>query len=484
MKSIRFSLPLLVALAITFSLTMTAKAQTLTTLGNFIYTNGDLPHYGSLVQATNGNYYGTTWSGGKYSDGTVFQVTPAGRLTVLHNFCSQTNCTDGAAPWWNIVLASDGNFYGTTNVGGAYNDSGTIFKMTIGGKLTTLYRFCPAGGTCVDGQYPVGLMQASNGNLYGTTSNGGSNNGGTIFEISTQGKFKTLHTFCSQSDCTDGSFPLSGLMQASNGNFYGTTNNGGIHINSNGNGGGTVYETTPTGLFKTLLSFCAQANCTDGYAPFGGLIQGANGSLYGTTGGGGANGYGIVFEITSTNQLIILHSFDSTDGGDPLSSLIQANDGNFYGTSNNFGPGLSGGTIYEVTSAGVFSSLYDFCGTSTCTGLDPGYTLAQATNGELIGATTYGGTGGDGTVFSFSTGLGPLVETVPVAAKVGKRVIVLGNHLTGSTSVTFNGTAATFTVVSDTEITATVPTGATTGTVAVTTTTGTLNSNPAFQVLK
>ena len=476
MKSKRFSLPLLTALAVSFSLAVCAEAQTFTILAGFSGGNGSAPFYGSLIQATNGNYYGTTHEGGKYNGGTVFQVTPAGKLNDIYSFCAKTNCTDGQNPWSALVLGSDGNLYGTTNVGGSYG-SGTVFKMTIGGKLTTLYSFCPVAG-CADGQYPVGLMQASNGNFYGTTSDAaGNQQTGTIFEISSVGKFKLLYTFCSKSHCTDGGFPLSGPVQASNGNLYGTTSLGGAHSS------GTVYEITTAGLFKTLYSFCVQANCADGLTPFGGLIQDSIGNLYGTTQYGGAKGFGAVFEITTTNQLIILHSFNSTDGAYPLSALILGSDGNFYGTTDGGGVAQNAGTIYEITSAGVFSSLYSFCTASGCTGFYPGYALGQATNGEFIGTTTNSGSG-YGTVYSYATGLGAFVQTVPKAAKVGKRVIILGNGLTGSTGVTFNGTSATFTVVSDTEITTTVPTGATTGTVTVTTPAGTLNSNPVFQVLK
>jgi uncharacterized repeat protein (TIGR03803 family) len=478
MKSMRFSLPLLAALAITYSLTMRAQAQTFTTLASFGGQNGERPYHGYLIQSINGSYYGVAREGGKYGSGTFFEITPAGQLTKLYNFCSQTNCDDGSSPWSGPVLGSDGNFYGTTNFGGNYG-SGTIFKMTIGGKLTTLYSFCPGGGNCLDGEFPVGLMQASNGNFYGATGAGGSAFiGGTLFEISAAGKFKVLHSFCS-SPCTDGDSPESGPMQAMNGNLYGTTFGGG----SNAVKGGTVYEITPAGRFKMLYSFCAETNCTDGQYPLGGLTQGADGNLYGTTQSGGTYGYGTVFEITTTNQLITLHSFDATDGAYPMSALLRANDGNFYGTAEGGGVG-NGGTIYEVTPAGVFSTLYGFCTSTTCTGSNPECTLAQATNGDLIGTAENDGTDNYGTVFSFSTGLGPLVETVPAAAKVGKRVTILGNGLTGSTSVTFNGTSATFTVESDTYIKATVPAGATTGTVSVTTPTGTLNSNPVFQVLK
>jgi len=461
--------------AITFSLAVRAEAQTFTSLANFTGGNGADPFYGSLVQATNGNYYGTTHQGGKYSGGDVFEVTPAGKLSTIYSFCAQTNCADGEDPWTSLILGSDGNFYGSTNIGGSTDDAGTVFKMTIGGKLTTLYNFCSAGCSS-SGEYPVGLVEASNGNYYGATSNSGANNGGTLFEVSSTGTFKLLYSFCARKGCADGSYPLSGPMQATNGTLYGTTNTGGSHSD------GVVYEITTAGLFKVLYNFCSQAGCADGENPFGGLTQDANGNLYGTTYGGGAYGWGTVFEITPTNEYIVLHSFDSTDGATPVSAPILANDGNFYGATG--AGGISnGGTIYEITSAGVFSSLYNFCTSSSCVSDDPGYALAQATNGEFIGTTIYGCTGSYGTVYSYSTGLGAFVKTVPVAAKPAARVIILGNGLTGSTSVTFNGTAATFTVVSNTEITATVPTGASTGVLEVTTPSGVLKSNPVFQVL-
>ncbi len=477
MTSVKLFQPLLMVLAVTFGLTLCGQAQIFTTLANFSGRNGTAPYYGSLIQATNGNYYGTTYQGGKNNAGVVFEVTPAGKLGDIYNFCATTNCTDGANPWSALALGSDGNFYGTTNIGGTSN-RGTIFKMTIGGQITTLYSFCPTK-VCLDGEYPVGLVQASNGNFYGTTSNGGTHSVGTIFEITSAGRFQVLYSFCSQHLCTDGSRPLSGLVQASNGNLYGTASAGGVH-----SAAGTVYEITPAGLFKTLYSFCAQAACADGSEPFGALIQGSNGSLYGTTFGGGANGYGSVFEITAAHRMLTLHSFDSTDGSNPVSGLIQASDGNLYGTTDGGGTADNAGTIYEITSTGGFSSLFSFCTASGCTAYYPQYTLAQATDGALIGATTNSLNLYTGSVFSYSNGMGPLIHTVPVAAKAGARVILLGYGLTGSTKVTFNGKAATFTVESDTYIKATVPTGATTGTVAVTTATGTLNSNPVFQVLK
>ena len=480
MKSMKFFHQLAVTAAITFSLALCARAQTFTNLAAFNGGNGEYPNYGSMVQATNGDYYGTADRGGEYGGGVVFGVTPAGKLSALYSFCAQTHCSDGNHPW-GVVLGSDGNFYGVANQGGNHIGSGTIFRVTIGGKFTTLHTFCAAGVDCTDGEFPVGLVQGSDGNFYGAASIGGGTHnggdGGTIFEISPSGEFRKLYTFCSRSNCSDGSYPESGPMQANNGDLYGTTYDGGSQ------GYGVVYEITTSGTFKVLYNFCSQADCADGAGPFGGLIHDPDGNLYGTTLNGGANGYGTVFEITITGEFIVLHSFDNTDGAHPAAALVQANDGNFYGVTSNGGGSNDAGTIFEITTGGVFSSLYSLCLPSACNGYYPSSVLMQATDGTFLGTTYNGGSDGDGEVFSYSKGLGPLVKTVPVAGAAGQSVIILGNNLTGSSSVTFNGTAAEFTVVSDTYITATVPPGATTGTVSVTTPTGVLKSNPAFQVL-
>ncbi|HTW32575.1 MAG TPA: choice-of-anchor tandem repeat GloVer-containing protein [Candidatus Sulfotelmatobacter sp.] len=476
MKFTKALLPIFAAWSLIFGAAIGTQAQTLTTLANFTGTNGDEPYYGSVIQASNGNYYGTTYWGGKNSDGVVFEVTPAGKLSVIYNFCSLTNCSDGSHPYSGLILAGNGDFYGTTKLGGA-NGDGTIFKMTLGGKLTTLYSFC-AKTNCTDGEDPDGaLVQASSGNFYGTTYSGGASGDGTVFEITQSGTFKTLYSFCSKTNCSDGGNPYSGLIQGANGNLYGTTYNFGDYH------GGTAFEISTAGKFKALYSFCAQTNCADGENPFGGLTQGANGNLYGTTNIGGSDGYGTIFELTTAGVLTILHTFEDTDGGYPVSAPILASDGNFYGTTWADGVTGNGGTIYQVTSAGAFTSLYSFCSSSSCAGEYPEGALGQTTNGEFIGTTTFGGTGDAGTVYSYSTGLGAFVQTVPVAAKPGTRVVILGNDLTGATSVTFNGTSATFTVNSASEITVTVPTGATSGTVEVTTPAGTLKSNPSFQIL-
>lgn len=461
--------------AITLSLAGSSQSQTFTSLVSFNGTDGAIPLFGSLVQGTNGNYYGTTQFGGIgiQGHGVVYEVTPAGKLTDIYRFCSLSGCADGSSPWTPPVLGTDGNLYGTTTVGGNSTHSGTIYKLTPKGNLTTLYSFCPTR-PCNDGQYPTGLMQARNGNFYGVTPNGGPTGNGTIFEITPAGQFKVLYSFCPQFNCADGGQTQSAPIQASNGNFYGTTFHGGPNSN------GVVYEITPAGQYKVIHNFCAQTLCAEGASPEATLVQDASGSFFGTTFYGGAYSYGTVFEITATGAFIVRHSFDNSHGGNPTAALILANDGNLYGMTGYSSAG--GGTIFKITRSGAFTLLHRFCTSMGC-GKFPVGALLQGTNGRLYGATEDGGPENAGTVFSLSNGLSPLVQTVPTAGKVGRRVIILGNGLTGSTSVTFNGTSAPFTVVSDTEITANVPTGATSGPVKVITPSRTLKSNPIFQVL-
>jgi uncharacterized repeat protein (TIGR03803 family) len=422
-------------------------AQTFTTLYRFCpegggCTDGDGP-VGAMVQGASGNFYGTTVNG-SVSNGTVFKISPGGTLTTLAGF----DVTNGSAPYAGLVQAIDGNFYGTTSETEPPNDYGTTFKITPSGTLTTLLIF---DGT--DGGYPdAGLVQAANGDYYGTTQVGGSSGNcttqytfgcGTIFRITPGGTFTMLHSF----NGTDGQQPLSGLVQASDGNFYGTAYLGGA------NGAGTVFKITPSGTLTTLHNFCSQTNCADGAILYAGLVQGTDGNFYGATAAGGANdknncqedlidGCGTLFEITPSGTLTTLYNFCSqgadgncTDGDSPLGALVQGTDGKLYGTT------------------------------------------------QAAGTPRTGSDGDDGTAFSPSVGLAPFVETLPASAVVGAVVKILGTDLTGPTSVTFSGTAAAFTADSHSLITATVPVGATTGTVEVVTPSGTLSSNVPFRVL-
>jgi len=448
-------------------------AQTFTTLFSFDGADGSDPLAG-LVQATNGDFYGTTSSGGASRAGTVFKIIPGGTLTTLYGFCSQSGCTDGQNPYAGLVQATNGDFYGTTNSGGA-NQFGTVFKITPSGTLTTLYSFCSQSG-CSDGEFPpAGLVQATNGDLYGTTGAGGVYNAGTVFKITPSGALTTLYSFCSQSECMDGGNPQAGLVQATNGDFYGTT------AYSAGNLGGTVFQITPSGTLTTIYSFCSQSGCTDGLAPYGPLTQATNGDLYGTTQLGGANpgpgfGAGTIFKITPSGTLTTLYSFcsesDCADGQFPLAGLVQATNRDLYGTTS--AGGANGhGTIFKITPSGALTTLYG----SGASG------LVQATNGDLYGTTSGGGAHGNGTIFRLSVGLGPFVETQPSSGTVGAAVNILGTDLTGATSVSFDGTVAVFTVVGHSLITATVPAGASSGEVQVVTPSGTLSSNVPFLVV-
>jgi uncharacterized repeat protein (TIGR03803 family) len=338
--------------------------------------------------------------------------------------------------------------------------------IAYGQTPVTLVNFDITNG---DFPYFGSLVQATNGYLYGATYEGGANSYGTIFKITPGGVLTTLHSF----DSTDGANASSGLIQATNGYLYGTTYQGGASSVCP-DGCGTIFKITPAGVFTTVHSFDEK----DGTYPYAALIQATNGLLYGSTTSGGSFGYGTIFQITPAGALTTLVSFNVLDGADPQASLLQATDGNFYGTTPSGGKS-GNGTIFELTSAGVLTSLFSFDNTD---GTAPFAALMEDTNGTLYGTTNLGGTTNDGTLFSFSVGLGPFVETRPASGAVGAAIKILGTGLTGATSVTFNGTAAAFTVVSGAEITTTVPTGATTGNVQVVTPHGTFVSNVAFRV--
>lgn len=320
---------------------------------------------------------------------------------------------------------------------GFLSGCGTVFKITPNGNLTTLYNFCAQSG-CVDGSWPeAGLVRAIDGDLYGTTEEGGANSYGTVFKITPKGSRTTLYSFCANANCSDGSTPTAALYQGTDGDLYGTTNFGGVVFNCCG----TIFKTTTSGALTTLHTFCTQSNdppfgCPDGANPFAGFIQASDGNMYGTTTGGGTNCV--------------------ASGGC--------------------------GTAFEITPSGFLTMLYSFCNVTNCPdGNFPFATLLQATAGGLYGTTSSGGAA-NGTVFSLSLGLAPFVMILPASGKLGAAVKILGTNLTGSTSVTFNGVAATFTVARPSEITTTVPVGATTGTVQVVTPDGTLSSNVVFRI--
>jgi uncharacterized repeat protein (TIGR03803 family) len=510
--------------ALCLSVAVASHAQTYTTLYGFGASSG----WGAnspLVQGLDGNFFGTTSFGGANQNaelcfeeqqsgcGTAFELTRDGRFKVIYNFCAQVNCADGGAPSNGLILGADGNFYGTTDAGGAnFNATvcanyvvscpGTVFKMTPAGELTTLYNFC-SQANCADGFDATSLLQARDGNFYGVTGGGGiiltdgycTNGCGTVFKLTPAGKFTVLYKFCEKPKCVDGSNPI-GLMQATDGNFYGMTYYGGTSYES----WGTVFEITPAGRYTVLLNFCPVGACENGQYPDAPPIQGGDGNLYGTTRGGGAHGGGTVFEL-SPGHYTRLYSFCEPiyqyhyclNGFDPRWALVQGTDGNLYGTTDGGGSPLCDyagcGVVFEVTPGGQFTNVYTFCPKANCAdGSSPG-ALMQATNGLFYGVTTQGGPPechfgrGCGTAFSLAIGLGPFVEASPNFGKIGRVVNLLGNNLTGTTSVTFHGTPAKFAVKSGTLIKAMVPVGATTGTIQITGANGTISSNGAFQVL-
>jgi uncharacterized repeat protein (TIGR03803 family) len=337
-----------------------------------------------LVEGVDGNFYGTTPGGGTNNNGTVFKITPAGTQTVLYRFAGPP--TDGTAPYQsNLILASDGNFYGTTTQGGAYGNQGTVFKITPSGTETVLWSFGNGG----DGANPnVGLIEASDGNFYGTTTFGGANGAGTIFKITPAGAETVLWSFTSST--TDGSYPYAGLIEGHDGNFYGVAGSGGA------NGTGVFYKFTPSGTETVLWSF---GNMPIAASPNGGLIQASDGTFYGTTAGGGTYGAGTVYSMTPAGMETTLWSFgNGTDGRGPNVGLTLASDGNFYGVAG--GGGVNGnGVIYRITPAGSETVLWSFGAAPD--GANNNAPLVQGSDGNLYGTTQNGGTGGYGTVFRY-----------------------------------------------------------------------------------
>ncbi len=430
-----------------------AQAQTFGTLVDFNAEDGAFP-ISPLTEGIDGVLYGTTYQGGFSNEcglsdwgcGTVLIVPP---YPVLYSFCAATDCADGSLPTGGLVQTVNGDFYGTTQGGYNYNSPcgffgcGTIFKINYaGGGLSTLHTF-----NYTDGAVPSsGLVQASDGNFYGTTTQGGANgNHGTIFKITPAGQLTTIYNFCAQTNCADGESPVGPLIQATNGNLYGTSIAGGSH------GYGSIFEVTRAGKLTTLYSFCAQAGCPDGAAPAG-VVQGSDGNFYGTTEGGNCPGWcGTVFKITPSGKLTTLYRFceqtGCPDGDNPLAGVIQANDGNFYGTTSSGGVNGNYGTVFKITPSGSLTTLYSFCSQPNCTdGSQPMASLLQDTNGNLDGTTYFSAVPYFGTAFSLALGLPPFVISTPASGKVGLSVIVTGN-LYGVTAVSFNGTPTTFAVV-------------------------------------
>jgi uncharacterized repeat protein (TIGR03803 family) len=341
-------------------------------------TDGAVP-YAAVVQATDGDFYGTTSSGGASGHGTVFKMTPGGAVSILHSF---TGGAEGSSPLAALIQATNGTFYGTTSAGGAFG-MGTVFTMTPAGAFATLYTF--TGGA--DGANPVSaILQASDGNFYGTTQLGGTANRGTLFEITSAGTFTTLYTFTGG---FDGAYPYAPLIQATDGSLYGT------------NYGGTI--STFGRVFKLALSssnlsvvHTFASGAADGANPTAALVQAKDGNFYGTTLFGGASNNGTAFRMTPDGTVTLLHAFTGgTDGESPYAPVIQAADGNLYGPTK---VGASAfGTVYKLTLTGALTVVHTFTGGGE--GANPWAPLVQASSGKLYGTASFGGAFGSGVVF-------------------------------------------------------------------------------------
>jgi len=430
-------------------------AQTYTPLHFFNGTEGGAESYPAvLAQGRDGNLYGTS-AGGNSSNccGSVFRMTPSGNITILHSFSGP----DGQGPRSGLTLGTDGNFYGTTEYGGTHN-VGTIFKITPTGTLTTLYNF--TGST--DGDYPLTPpVQGRNGTFYGTTFYG------TTYSITSTGTFKALRG-------SVGGASYGPLLLASDGNLYGTSPGGGAY--------GSVFRLSATGTLTTIYKF----DNTHGATPYGGLVQGSDGYLYGTTeyGGSVTNSSGVVFKLSTSGKITVLHNFvasGSADGYNPFAGLVAASDGNLYGTTV-AGPVSPGyGVLFNISKSGTYSVLHDFDGTN---GESPFPTPMQHTNGIVYGITSLSASGSGGGVFySLNNSLPKFVSLMTYSGTAGQMVEILGTGLSGTTTVRFGSASASFTVVSDSYMTAVIPANGTAGSVTVTTPTGTLISNKTFAIM-
>jgi uncharacterized repeat protein (TIGR03803 family) len=392
-----------------------AQAQTYTesTIYSFSSTVGTHPFNG-FIQGSDADFYGVAYRSGANSNdqvgGTAFKITAAGDLTVLHSF--PASATDGALPEAIMIQGTDGNFYGTTTVGGANDETnlgdGTIFKITPSGTVTILHSF--NGSSTTDGAYPqAGLIQGTDGNFYGTVSDGGKYGYGAVYKITPGGTFSLLYSFTGTG--TDGAQPFSGLVQGSDGDFYGCTYEG-------GGGYGTIYKVTASGTFTLVYS----PTSAQGAACSASLVEGSDGDFYGAAYAGGPNSLGTFYKVNSSgSSFTVLHTFGSgTDGGQPFAGPVLATDGNFYQTTSTGGANNEG-VIDRISPTGTTKTVYTFLGGSTDGG-QPDGAMTQANDGNFYSTTAEAGASGAGTVFELavSPALAPPVQlTIPASVAAG-----------------------------------------------------------------
>lgn len=410
-----------------------ALAQTLEILHTFEGSDGAFPEAG-LILARDGNFYGTAGGGGPLYDGfsggygTLFKITPQGTLTTLVSF-DQSN---GARPVAPLLQAIDGNFYGTTVSGGDLSGNngmgyGTVFKMASDGTLTTLVQFESSNGEAPF----TGLAQGNDGNFYGTTYDGEDylTCRGNVFQMMPDGTINTLVCF-SFNAYTNGFHPNGTLVQRSDGNFFGTTEGGGA--GPRGSMYGTVFKISPTGELTTLVSF----DGNNGSSPEGvALRQMSDGTFYGTTSGLGGTGlrYGSVFKMTSDGTLTTLAAFNGTNGTQPWGAPLVGPDGNFYGTTHSGGE-WGYGTIYQMTPDGRLTTLVSFNQTN---GAYPEAQLIQGNDDNLYGTTTLGGdlslNSGSGAGSVFRIVMPQAMPTLSIAQSANQLVLSWPTNAVGFT---------------------------------------------------
>jgi len=370
----------------------TFSSRALSTLHSFATKSDGAQPYAGLVLGSDGIFYGTCFDGGTNDLGSIYKMTPGGALTLLYSF----SFMDGQTPTARLVQGTDGNFYGTTFQGGSNFDYGTVFQISSDGAFNSLYSFTNG----LDGANPyAGLTQGANGAFYGTTVNGGSNNNGTVFEITSTGSLTPLYSF---TNGVDGSQPHAALTLASDGLFYGTTFYGGS------NHDGTIFQLTSAGALTPLHSF---ASASDGANPLGRLAATTHGTLFGTAYDGGTNGCGTVFSITIAGVFTTLYAFTGgIDGANPAAGLALGSDGNFYGATYDGGPSGNGG-LFKITPQGALTPLYLFSGGDD--GASSYATLVQGPDLDFYGTTQYGGAYGEGVVFKINA-----LSTAPVMTSI------------------------------------------------------------------
>ena len=391
MKSTRTIPGIITLLSLAFALCIPSNAQTFRILHQFRTGVGGINPEAGLVLDAKGNLYATTFNDGASDVGTVFEISPTGREKVLYSFTGING--DGAFPLYGtLVRDSSGNLYGTTQSGGLYDSTclfgcGTVFKVDPFGEETILYRFTNTNG---DGYQPwFGLVRDSTGNLYGGLPFSGPFAYGQIYKISDEGVETILYNF---QGSTDGGMPEGSLVLDGKGNLYGTTSSGGTSF------AGTIFQVTASGVEKVIYNFTGQA---DGGNPATGLLRDSSGNLYGTTENGGSSGVGTIFKVTPAGRETTLHNFagSPSDGADPYSAgLVRDTSGNFYGVTQVGGPS-DFGVVFKLDPAGDETILHSFSGSD---GKTPYGTLALDSAGNLYGTTYEGGPYGGGVIFKIT----------------------------------------------------------------------------------